>query len=73
VPPRLVIRPHELRNRRLKAVLSRRQLAEASSLSRRRIEQLEGGHDLGVRPDTVQRLARALDCRPEELTEAVEA
>ena len=69
---RLVLLSHELRNRRLRAVLSRQQLADKSGVSRARIQELEAGHRLGVRPDTVQRLAQALGCEPMDLVQIIE-
>ena len=70
--PRLLIRPDVLRQHRLKAVLSRQQLADLSGVSARRIEQLEIGDDPGIRPETARALASALGCPVNDLVEVVD-
>lgn len=62
--PRLQIRPHQLREARLRLVLTRDQVAEKSGVSAHRIAQLEAGTILGVKPDTVNALAEALGVEP---------
>jgi transcriptional regulator with XRE-family HTH domain len=70
--PKLRIRPNELRRRRLEAVLSRRQLAHLSGISRRRIDELEAGPE-GINPETARKLASALDCPVHKITEVVDS
>lgn len=56
---KLTIDSEALKLARLEKGLSRAQLAEKTGVSRRRIEGLEVSND-GVRPETVQALAKAL-------------
>ena len=60
------------RQHRLKAVLSRQQLADLSGVSARRIEQLEIGDDPGIQPETARMLASALGCPVNDLVEVVD-
>lgn len=64
-PSQDVLVPH-LRDVRLSRALSQRDLADASRVSRSTIMALEAGRDAW--PRTVQKLARALRVKPEELT-----
>jgi transcriptional regulator with XRE-family HTH domain len=74
VVARLRIRPDVLRRKRLDALLSRRELADRSGISLRRLEELEAGSGkrAGVTPETVRALARALRCPANELAEVVD-
>lgn len=69
---KLVIRGDRLRRLRLAAVLSVRQVAEDAGITPNRVQQLEGGHNPGVRPETVQALARVIGCDPADITEVLE-
>jgi transcriptional regulator with XRE-family HTH domain len=55
-----------LRDVRLSRALSQQDLADASGVSRSAIMAIEGGRDAW--PRTVQKLARALRVKPQELT-----
>lgn len=65
--PRLVIEPDTLRTKRLSAALSRKQLAVLSGVSAKRIEKIELGSNIGVRPETARALASALECPVSDL------
>ena len=70
--PRLTIQPDALKRKRLAAVLSRQQLADLSGVSRRRIEQIEAGSAVSIKPETARALASALGCPVQELVKVVE-
>lgn len=70
---RLVIRPETLRLQRLRAVLSRQQLAQKAGVTRQRIDMLEAGHRPGIKPETARAIADALGCPVEDLVEVEEA
>lgn len=68
---KLAIRPDELKKRRLQAVMTRRELAEAAGITSQRIDMLEAGIRKGIRPDTARKLAEVLGCSAQDITEVV--
>lgn len=70
--PVLIIPARNLRLYRLRAVLTQEQLAAKSGVAVARIRQIEGSKNLTVQPGTVGKLANALGCTPQELSEVVE-
>lgn len=63
------IDPDALRARRIRAGHTTGSLAAAANVSQQRISELESHPPLGVRPTTAKRLAKALGCAIEEITD----
>ena len=70
--PKLVISPNALRSRRLSAPLTKEELAARAGVSLATIKALESPTARGVNIDTLRKLATALGCAPDDLSEVVE-